>query len=108
MKAVFQFLLFTVVTFVCMSWLAIKTVSLYNVCMDLRQKQQEQQWLVHQCQRSHDEMSKYADCDSAYRLANMSVWHEIQKLDHVQSFLIFPALVCCLLWLLLYGKILYK
>ena len=105
MRALFQFLSFSVLTLACMSWLMVKATRLYDLSCALSKQRDEQRWLLQQCRAAPTEISKYADCSGALQAANMSVW---QHMDDFESFLIIPSVICCLLWIVLYCKTLYK
>ena len=106
MKAVVLF--FTVVSFLCLTWLMHRAWHVYLGCRQLHFVQQQQQWLLTQCQAHYVQMSQYADCDEVLAIANKTIWSEIQNIDSVQAFFLFPALLCCLLWIFLYLQTLYK
>lgn len=99
-------MLLTFCSFLCTSWLLMRAMELYTQCQALLKLQHEQKWLLQQCSASYAEISKYADCDNTFRIANTSTWHIVRSMD--QAFFVFPALSCCILWIGLVLKSLYK
>lgn len=71
-------------------------------------KQKEQVWFTQQCLAAYNEMSRFGDCDSALLVAKTRLWDIINRTDKVETFLVIPALVCCILWAGLGVKLLYK
>lgn len=108
MKLYIQSVLLSFFAFVCLSWLCLKTMTLYREVVALRRTKLEQLWPLQQCVASYENASKFLDCDQAFRIANATAWDIVHTVDHVQAFFVFPALVCCVLWAAVALRLLYK
>lgn len=108
MSVFFKAVLLSVVAFVSVSWLLMKGVALHARIRELHVLQTDQRWPLYQCQTAHAHAARHIDCDKVFQIANTTAWDVVKTVDHLQTFFVFPALTCSVLWATAVLKLLYK